>query len=382
MPLKIWRKETARFMQVLALSTPLLLAGSSLAHAAADGSPKADDTPTFNVGVTVYGNYTYTDTPTKVDQDGNTYHPSDFDISRAYINVFGRINHLVSYRVTPDVKRQATSCASSDPNVSVSCSSSIDGSLSYRLKYAYGQFNLDDSWGKGSWVRFGLHHTPYIDWNEHIYRYRWQGTIFAEREGFLSSSDFGASTHYSFPGGFGDVHAGYYNGETYGHGEANAQKAIEARVSIRPAPHSESLKGLLITGFYDADKYTKSDPRTRLIGAVTYANKHVHAGFEYLDAKDQPAAASPEVKSNGYTVWATPIFPKGWEALLRYDSFKPDKDIDARKNRKIGGVAYWFHTKESHAKAALLLDYESVGYDEALGKPDEKRYAIHSLFEF
>ena len=379
--MKIWRKETARIMQVLALSMPLLLAGSSLAHAADD-----DDTPKFKVGATVFGDYTYTDTPTKVDQDGNTYHPTAFDVGRAYINVNLYLNHSLSFRVTPDIKRQSTSCSatSSDPNVTVSCSasSSTDGSLSYRLKYAYGQYSLDDSWGKGSWVRFGLHHTPYIDWNEHIYRYRFQGPTFVDREGFLASSDLGASAHYNLPGGYGDIHAGYYNGDTYGHPEANDQQAVQARVSIRPAPNSGAVKGLLITGFYDADNYAKSDPKTRMIGALTFEHKYVHAGVEYLQAKDQPAASSPEVKSDGYTIWATPRFGDGWEALLRYDSLKPDKDVNAKKDRKIAGVAYWFNMKASNTKAAILLDYESVGYDEMLNKPDEKRYAIHTLFDF
>ena len=48
-------------------------------------------------------------------------------------------------------------------------------------------------------MRFGIQQTPYVDFKEGIYRYRFQGTIFAEREGFLSSSDAGVSFHYNFP---------------------------------------------------------------------------------------------------------------------------------------------------------------------------------------
>src|SRR6266567_2690946 len=71
--------------------------------------------------------------------------------------------------------------------------SSLNGSLTFRLKYAYAQFNLDDWATKGSWVRFGLQQTPFIDYNESIYRYRFQGTTFEDREGLFPSSDFGAS---------------------------------------------------------------------------------------------------------------------------------------------------------------------------------------------
>ena len=60
-----------------------------------------------------------------------------------------------------------------------------------------------------------MQQTPLVDFMESVYRYRFQGTVFEEREGFLSSSDVGVSFHYNLPGNYGDVHAGIYNGETY-----------------------------------------------------------------------------------------------------------------------------------------------------------------------
>jgi hypothetical protein len=346
----------------------------------AAGYTPPDDTPSFKVGATIFADYTYQDEPTKLDADGNEYNPSAFDVSRAYINVTGNINHLVSFRVTPDISRLTTKTTNLPPNETVS--TSLDGSLTFRLKYAYGQFNLDNAWSKGSWVRFGVHHTPYVDWEENIYRYRFQGQIFVERDGYLSSSDFGASTHYNFGGNYGDIHAGYYNGDTYKSGETNDQQAFEARVSFRPAPMVGWLQGLRITGFYDADHYFQSDPRTRAIGAITYEHKRVRAGVEYIDAKDQKTGTAAEVKSKGYSIWATPALGKGWEALLRYDVVTPDKNVDADKQRQIGGVAYWFKTQVASAQAALLLDYEKVTYDTLLNSPDEKRYAFHTLFAF
>jgi hypothetical protein len=42
-----------------------------------------------------------------------------------------------------------------------SVGSNLDGSLTVRLKYAYGQMNLD-RWmkTKGMWMRFGMQQTP------------------------------------------------------------------------------------------------------------------------------------------------------------------------------------------------------------------------------
>ena len=338
----------------------------------AAGYTPPDDTPTIKVGTTIYTDYTYTEEPTTVDTDGNTIHPAAFNVTRAYINVTGNISHNVSFRVTPDVSRLTTTGATT----------SLDGSLTFRLKYAYGQFNLDDRWSKGSWVRLGEHHTPYVDWEEGIYRYRFQGQIMAEREGFISSSDFGLSTHYNFKGNFGDVHGGYYNGDTYSKAEANDQKAVQIRATLRPFPMLGVLKGLRLTAFYDADNYMQGDARRRTIYTATFEHKYVNAGYTHLDATDQPTAVAAEVKAQGYSVWATPRFPKGWEALLRYDYLKPNKSVDAAKDRKIAGVAYWFHSQQAPATAAILLDYENVTYDTLLAKPDEKRYAVHTLFNF
>src|SRR6185369_5812207 len=132
-------------------------------------------------------------------------------------NINGTISHVIGFRVTPDIARETN------------LASSLSGSLELRIKYAYLQANLDDWTTKGTWARFGMHQTPYIDFVENIYRYRFQGTTFLERTGYASSSDAGVSFHYNRPGDRGDVHVGLYNGENYNHPETNDQKAIMVR---------------------------------------------------------------------------------------------------------------------------------------------------------
>jgi hypothetical protein len=291
-------------------------------------------------------------------------------VKRAYINVTGNINHFISYRITPDITRESAS------------GGNLDGSLTVREKYAYGQFNLDDAWAsKGSWARLGEQQTPYVDYMENIYRYRFQGPIFTDVEKFLTSSDFGLSTHYNFPGNFGDVHGGYYNGNGYSSGETNDQQAIQVRATLRPVPNGGMIKGLRLTAFYDADHYVRNDAKSRLVLNATFEHKYVNAGVESLSATDQTTAASAQIKAEGWSVWATPRSTKGWEGLLRWDSLKPDKDVNAKKERKVAGVAYWFPTQKP-AAASLLLDYEKVTYDTLLAKPNEQRYALHALFNF
>jgi hypothetical protein len=81
-------------------------------------------------------------------------------------------------------------------------------------------------------------------------------------------------------------------------------------------------------------------------------------------------------------VWVTPRTGFGLEGLLRYDDLTPSKDVDAKKDRTIAGVSWWWYGQTTPISAALMLDMEKVGYDEALAKPDEKRYALHALFQY
>jgi len=144
------------------------------------------------------------------------------------------------------------------------------------------------------------------------------------------------------------------------------------------------LRGLRAHLVYYDDHYAGSDERKRVMGNLTYEHKYVNAGYEHFDTADQTKVSVAEVKAHGYSIWATPRTTKGWEGLLRYDYYSDPNTLSttAAKVRKIAGVAYWFHTLQAPATAALLADYETVVFDTALAKPDEKRYALHALFNF
>jgi hypothetical protein len=313
-----------------ALRLPSRLAGFALAMSAlsvpafaqvtpAAGATPPDDTPSVRVGVTIYTDYTYIDEPKLKDADGNLVHSNAFNVGRAYVNVTGNLGHWVSFRVTPDVTRESGT------------GSSLSGSLTYRLKYAFGQVNFDDFLPHGSWARVGMQQTPYVDFMENIYRYRFQGTVFSEREGLLSSSDFGVSGHLNFPGNYGDIHLGVYNGDTYTRAEPNDQKAFQVRGTLRPLPLGGIWKGLRLSAFYDADHYIKNGARDRFIANAIFEHARLNASVEYLDAKDRTSVNNPEVKSNGWSVWAIPRFltvgesKPGLEGLFRYDSLKPTR---------------------------------------------------------
>jgi hypothetical protein len=341
----------------------------------AEGYIPPDDTPKINVGVTLFANYSYQDVPLVTDSGGVKIHQNSFDVTRAYINVTGSLSHWFSFRITPDVTKETGS------------GSSVAGSQTFRIKYAYGQVNFDD-FAKGSWFRFGAHQTPWLDYNEGIYRYRFQGVLFGEAEGFLTSSDYGASARYAFPMNYGDILAGYYNGDGYTQTNdqrgLNNEKAFMVRASFRPVPGMPIWKGLRVAGFYDSDHYLAGAKRERVIGNVTFEHPYVHAGFEYLDAKDRTTVTATELDRSGWSLFVTPRTPWGFELLFRCDHLNQNKNVapSPTKKRTLVGLAYW-PPLQGGKTVAVLADWSEVKFSNQTPLPATTRiFALHTLFNF
>jgi hypothetical protein len=358
------------------LGSTIAVAVITAAPCAAQVTPAAgytppDDTPAIRVGVTIYADYTVQQQPKIPDPvTGDQITLNTFQIGRSYINVTGNISHSIAFRITPDITRE------------VAIGSSANGNYVFRLKYAYLQWNFDDFMTHGSWARFGQQQTPYVDFMEGIYRYRFQGTIFEEREGFLSSSDVGASFHYNIPHNYGDLHGGVYNGETYTSPEINAEKGWMIRGTVRPLPMSESLRGLRVTGFYDHDMFARDADRTRGIVSLTYEHKFVNGAFDYLTATNRPTLASGPTDIKGWTVWLTPKTTIGWEGLLRFDHLEPNQDAPAQeRERTIAGIAYWF-PHQGNVSTALMFDVDNATFTGFTNQPTRRLYAVHALLNF
>jgi len=379
------------------IAVPATPASAQVTPAAAITPP--DDTPSIRVGMTLFPTYVLQTTPTITDADGNVIKRNSFDVARAYINITGNISHLVAFRITPDITRES-GLLTLGPGTIVS-----NDSLVFRIKYAYAQFNLDDWMTRGSWVRFGIQQTPWVDFEEGIYRYRFQGTVFAERIPLptaMTSADAGVSFHYNLPSNYGDFHVGLYNGENYQRVEVNDQKAFEFRGTVRPFARSHpvlrGLRGHLV--YYD-DHYAGGDERRRVMGNVTYEHNYLNAGFDYLSANDQTLATITSASSQGYSIWATPRAPlangASWEGLLRYDHFTPNTAAtpappatspvpgitalrDQHQNRTIAGVAYWF-PHQGNVSTAILVDYDAQHFDNITTAP-VRSISVHGLLNF
>ena len=100
------------FRNTLMAAAVMLIAATTFAQVTpAAGSTPPNDSPSIEFGSTVFADYTYNESPTTTDAEGNTIHNSSFNVTRAYINVFGTLNHLIAYRITPDITRETGAAA-------------------------------------------------------------------------------------------------------------------------------------------------------------------------------------------------------------------------------------------------------------------------------
>lgn len=351
-------RRLALFLAIAAIAAPV-------------GAQAPADAPSIRVGTTIFADYTVQQAPKVFDADGNAVTFSSFNITRAYINITGKLSPRVTFRLTPDITREV------DPD------STINGSYTFRLKYAYGQVALDRWLGTGGWTRFGQQGTPFMEFSQDVYRYRFQGQLFEEREGYLSFADLGVTARAVLPHDYGDLHGGMYNGEGSYKPELNDQKAWVLRATGRPLPRHAALHGLRATGFVDHDAYSKNREKHRGIFAVTFEHPRVNAGYDYLAASDRPPGQSAATHGHGWTAFVTPRTTIGWEGLLRYDSLTADLSHPEQvKHRAIGGVAYWLKPVNG-VTSAVLFDIETTTFASFVPpQATQRRIAVHVLVNY
>ena len=219
---------------------------------------------------------------------------------------------------------------------------------------------------------------------ESIYRYRFQGTIFDDREGYLSSSDTGASFHYNLPGNYGDIHGGVYNGETYTRPEVERSEGFHGPRHVPAARMSPTLRGLRLTGFYDDDAYVKDAERSRGILAATFEHPYVNAAFDYLTPSDQTRASTAEVDGQRLVGLGHPE-DAGQHRLGRARALRsPGAEQDARRAAATGPSSASPTGSRTRALSRPRCCSTSRTWTTTTSpaRPDERRYAVHALVNF
>jgi hypothetical protein len=294
--------------------------------------------PSVTVSGVAYAQYSY-----QLKDTAN--HTNSFDVTRGYVNVLGKFGGGVGTRITVDVNRPAG-----------------DNSLRYRLKYAYFTYTPDGSALTG---KFGLIHTPWVDYEEGLWDYRMQGPIALDRNGYLTSADFGVGVDGKWNKDAVNMQVTFVNGEGYSGGAGDQRKDIEGRVSVRVLNTDDmgSRGGLRLTGYAGIGKPTGGGKRQRFVGMASYKSKAITLAGEFAITKDSSAATTGVV--DGQVIEAFGVFnvPNSKVAIIgRVDYVKPDKNAPSAtpgftNTRFIGGISY-----QLSPNVRLLADLDMVSY--------------------
>lgn len=296
-----------------------------------------------------------------------------FDVTRAYFNIEPQITKNITLRITPDVTRiQGTE-------------GNVDGSLAFRLKYAYAQFN---EVAPGLALKAGMQHTAYIDFEDSLWKYRVLGPSAYEFFTRKASADLGVGAIGRHLDGLLEYQVVLSNGEGYTRAERSAAypegdgkyKEVGARVTLAPfARNDDALKGLKLTGFgqYGFTRSARIDGErehlatSRVLGLASYEHPFftVAAGYGVTgdDAlSDDEVPALEEASGSLLTTFGYVNLPANLRVLGRFDSFDPNGDEDDdERTRVIGGLAYLFSDM-----VQVVGDWQHFGYANEDQEPD------------
>ncbi len=345
----------ARLSRWLAVSALCTLGASTAAAQAQAPSPQV------SVGGLVYTSFFY-------QLKDSLNHVNNFDITRAYVNVIGRFSGGLYTRVTADIYRNTAA--------------SSNGSLSYRLKYAYAAYTPA---GSALTYKVGQIHTAWLDWEEALWDYRVQGSMPLERgfmtaagvqNPYMSSSDFGVGVDGKWGPDKANMQIVVVNGENYNTSPGDKGKDAQARLSYRLKNTNDSSRvgGLRLTGYAQYGKATGGGQRNRFVGMVSYRTRQVTLAGEAAATQDWPAGAAA-VNGRVYSAYGVYKFTRSKAAALaRVDLYDPQAGVDDKQTRFIAGLSY-----QLTPNWRLLADVDNLSI---AGTPTPAQEAVRSQFFF
>ncbi|MBW7997369.1 MAG: hypothetical protein FVQ81_12515 [Candidatus Glassbacteria bacterium] len=303
---------------------------------------------------------------------------NEFQVRRGYINIASKFNDWISTRITPDV--------------TVEREGDGQGDLKMRLKYAYAKFSMPS---RGIFtkpaIEFGLVHTPWLDFEQKVDRYRSQGTMFLQRAGLFNSADRGITfmsllggeigreyqrnVNSKYPGRYGSLAVGIYNGGGYHALENNKNKVFRSRLTLRPLP--DVLTGLQCSWLLTLGKGNTAASPDFLVnsGMVSLEDRWFVLTAQYYRGKGNgkgkavlpDGSAAPQ---QGYSLFGEYHFPfTDWGMIGRYDYFDFNREMaDQTSERFIAGLVYYL---PGNSKVFIDLDtveYQDTGDRDTVGK--------------
>ena len=356
------RLSMSRVLGVAAVAT--VVGAASAVAQAPPAAPAAPPAPQVTVSGVGYAQFLYELKDSVGPAPGNVSYgnQSQFSVQRAYINAMGKFGGGVQTRITVDI---VPSGAAGTNQV-------------VRLKYAYA------AWTPGKSVltyKLGLITTPWIDWEEALWDYRMQGPVAVDRNGYLTSADFGVGIDGKNKDDAINGQFTVVNGEGYGGGTGDKRKDVQARLSVRllKTDDNSRIGGLRLSGYVGIGKVTGGGDRNRYLGMVSYKSKMLMLAAEYVSAKDTVAPLGGGNNATGQiiSVYGTFKAPHSGVGLIaRVDIVDPNTDTaNNKQTRYIGGISY-----QVSPNLRVLADIDHLNY-EATPTPAQDAQRSRALFQ-
>jgi len=334
-----------------------------------------------------------------------------FHFTRTYLTLIKRFDEGHHFRLTLDQMVNNVGGGNSCPNMNSSggnCHEAAPFGLSgfagtgrntVFVKYAYYNHVVLP----GLEVRVGQHQTPWIEYEEHRWTYRFRGPVMVDEQNFQTSSDLGVSFLGKVLNNMVDYHIALQSGEGYQNTQDGRGLAALGRVSIEPFP------GVIVSGFYHNERERNGiegfNPQ-RVLGNVEVYDPQadrfkVNAQMVWADdganiinslgpgffvpgtyhgntatpamygARNGPSTSIPRFhQARGYEFWGyyrIPMIEK-MRLFSRYYFMKPNKDTTAGDIQSIlFGVSYDFTKYFSMALDYTLLKETVLGSATTVG---------------
>ncbi|MDQ6956875.1 MAG: hypothetical protein Q9M21_06730 [Mariprofundaceae bacterium] len=356
--------RTAALLAVAAVATPAFAGGVTVAK---DGDSKLKIGGKFFLNATDY----------KVTKNGATDTKTrSVAVDRAYFTAKYYFDKDWMMRITTDMVV--------DPNLKSKNSNIL-------LKYAYVEGKL---MGDAVVLRLGQSHTPWIDYEQGLWKHRYVSKVLVDTQGYDASSDLGIG----LKGKLADGLVGYFvtatNGAGYSHPTtkktAGSTVDFDSRVSFYP------VKGLTLDfGYRTGYKGTKS-----LIGGVvgsntkstnyqvmaSYGTHDYRIGANFINNIDKvDGSATNKTKEDAIALWGWGKFSDNLGAFGRYETTKDKLNANSASPQKevryVLGAEYFPRKNVTFSAVYDKTKFTNLG--SVLGKTEQKtQFGLYSQVKF
>jgi len=349
----------------------------------------------LKLGGKVFADFTRTD-----DTDSNGIvkkRNTGGNISRTYLTAKYTFDPDWMFRITLDSSLDKTPKVSGG-GVGKGATASVSKGNQVFLKYAYLQGKL---YGDAVVLRLGLSHTPWIDYEQHLWKHRYFSKVTIDTFKFDASSDVGVGLKGKLMDGLVKYWVVAVNGGGYGNTTKTDAIDFNSRLSFYP------IKGLTVDlqyrqgslgqkSFGAAPVPTTTGRQVMEQFMISYGNHDWRVGGNYILNKDDSGHSSGLIKKQKnakHTVgvlWGWAKIGNGFGAVTRIESENVEKltgvtTVKQKANRYIVGLDY---TPLKHLNFTLGYEVAKVtnqGYvATSVANPDQtnKKYGIWSQFKF